>query len=54
MEFIQYQRDVIFSWGDNRNNSNDSRFWQEKYVPQENIVAKSRCIIHLSDLIGDN
>lgn len=43
-----------FFLGDNRNNSNDSRFWQEKYVPQENIVAKSRCIIHLSDLIGDN
>ena len=39
-----------FFLGDNRNNSNDSRFWQEKYVPQENIVAKSRCIIHLSEL----
>lgn len=43
-----------FFLGDNRNNSNDSRFWKEKYVPQENIVAKSRCIIHLSDLIGND
>lgn len=43
-----------FFLGDNRNNSNDSRFWKEKYVPLENIVAKSKYIIHLSDLIGDN
>lgn len=41
-----------FFLGDNRNNSNDSRFWKEKYVPLENIVAKSKYIIHLSDLTG--
>lgn len=37
-----------FFLGDNRNHSNDSRFWTEKYVPLENIVAKSKYIIHLS------
>lgn len=35
-----------FFLGDNRNNSNDSRFWDEKYVPLENIQAKARCIIY--------
>jgi len=33
-----------FFLGDNRNNSNDSRFWKEKYVPAENIQAKARFI----------
>ena len=31
-----------FFLGDNRNNSNDSRFWDEKYVPIENIQARAR------------
>lgn len=35
-----------FFLGDNRNNSNDSRFWQEKYVPAANIQAKARCVIY--------
>ena len=34
-----------FFLGDNRNNSKDSRFWKEKYVPLENIQAKARFII---------
>ena len=34
-----------FFLGDNRNNSNDSRFWKEKYVPLENIQAKAKYII---------
>ncbi len=42
-----------FFMGDNRNNSNDSRFWKEKYVPMENIVAKSKYIIHLPNLTDD-
>lgn len=33
-----------FFLGDNRNNSNDSRFWDEKYVPAANIQAKARLI----------
>ena len=33
-----------FFLGDNRNNSNDSRFWKNKYVPAENIKAKARLI----------
>ena len=33
-----------FFLGGNRNNSNDSRFWKQKYVPSENIKAKARLI----------
>lgn len=33
-----------FFLGDNRNNSNDSRFWKNKYVPAANIKAKARLI----------
>ena len=33
-----------FFLGDNRNQSNDSRFWTEKYVPLENIVGKAKFI----------
>ena len=31
-----------FMMGDNRNCSLDSRFWNEKYVPLENMVAKNK------------
>lgn len=34
-----------FFLGDNRNNSKDSRFWKEKYVPLESIHAKAKYII---------
>ena len=34
-----------FFIGDNRNNSKDSRFWEEKYVPLENIQAKAKFIL---------
>lgn len=33
-----------FFLGDNRNNSKDSRFWKEKYVPAANIQAKARFV----------
>lgn len=34
-----------FFMGDNRNNSNDSRFWDNPYVPIEDIQAKAKCIL---------
>ena len=34
-----------FFLGDNRNNSKDSRFWEKKYVPLENIQAKAKFIL---------
>lgn len=34
-----------FFLGDNRNNSYDSRFWEDEYVPLENIKAKVKYII---------
>lgn len=29
-----------FMMGDNRNNSLDSRYWENKYVPKENIIGR--------------
>lgn len=34
-----------FFLGDNRNNSLDSRFWANAYVPHENILAKAKIIL---------
>lgn len=34
-----------FFLGDNRNNSKDSRFWENPYVPIEDIQAKAKCIL---------
>jgi signal peptidase I len=37
-----------FMMGDNRNNSYDSRFWDEedKYIPLDHMVAKARFVIY--------
>lgn len=35
-----------FMMGDNRNNSEDSRFWNHKYVPLKNFACHSRIIIY--------
>lgn len=42
-----------FFMGDNRNQSRDSRFWDEKYVPIENIVAKAKIVLFPFSNFGD-
>jgi len=41
-----------FFMGDNRNNSNDSRFWNNPYVPIDNIRAKAKCILFPFSNVG--
>ena len=38
-----------FCMGDNRNNSYDCRFWEETYVPEENIMARGRIVIDVQN-----
>lgn len=35
-----------FMLGDNRNNSNDSRFWDTPYVPLENFIGHARFVAY--------
>lgn len=41
-----------FMLGDNRNHSLDSRFWDNKYVPEEEMVAKAKTIIFSFKKVG--
>ena len=41
-----------FMLGDNRNHSLDARFWENKFVPEENMVAKARVTVFPFQNIG--
>lgn len=38
-----------FMMGDNRNNSDDSRFWTHKYVPEKNLICHARLLVYPID-----
>lgn len=42
-----------FFLGDNRNNSKDSRFWKQKYMPLENMIAKAKYVMDAKSLQVD-
>lgn len=43
---VEIPRGCYFLLGDNRNNSDDSRWWEYKFIPEDEIVAKAMFVYY--------
>ena len=43
----------LFFLGDNRKVSYDSRFWEDKFVPEENVIGEATYIIYPFSRLGE-
>lgn len=43
---IKLPQDAYFVMGDNRNNSNDARFWEIKYIKRSQVIGKIKAVVY--------